>query len=143
MSLLQFPPFSLSRLLRTVFAPKPGERIAILIDLPDPRQVKNFEFLRNAEFTIQRHAHDAFYQELKNGVLAELQLRGGDLFAYQVTGGSNLDLPDLAFDPTGQEVSLERDVYPRYDIILCISIYSATAPFTAFAKKYVFRGDTL
>jgi len=143
MSLLQFPPFSLSRLLRTVFAPKSGERIAILIDLPDPRQVKNFEFLRNAELTIQRHAHDAFYQELKNGVLAELQLRGADLFAYQATGGSNLDLPDLAFDPTGQEVSLERDVYPRYDIILCISTYSATAPLTAFAKKYGFRGATL
>jgi aminopeptidase len=143
MSSKQFPPFSLSRLLRTVFAPKPGERIAILIDLPDPRRVKNLEFLQDAELTIQRHAHDAFYQELKNGVLAELQLRGGDLFAYQVTGGSNLELPDLAFDLTGQEVSLEREVYPRYDIILCISTYSATAPLTAFAKKHGFRGATL
>ena len=31
-----FPPFSLTRLLRTVFAPKGGERVAILIDLPEP-----------------------------------------------------------------------------------------------------------
>ena len=31
-------------------------------------------------------------------------------------------------------MSLEKDVYPNYDIILCISSYSATAPLTAFAK---------
>ncbi|MEJ0000700.1 MAG: hypothetical protein WDO13_16960 [Verrucomicrobiota bacterium] len=40
-------------------------------------------------------------------------------------------------------MSLERDVYPNYDLILCISTYSATAPLTAFAKKYGFRGATL
>jgi leucyl aminopeptidase (aminopeptidase T) len=38
---------------------------------------------------------------------------------------------------------LEKDVYPKYDIILCISTYSATAPLTAFAKQYGFRGATL
>ena len=43
---IQFPPFSLTRLLKTVFAPKPGERVAILIDLPDPRAVKDFAFLK-------------------------------------------------------------------------------------------------
>src|SRR5580658_3013433 len=108
-----FPPFSLTRLLTTVFAPKPGERVAILIDLPDPRAVKDFAFLNDPALTIQRHAHDVFYQGLKKGGLAELEWTGGDLFAYKVTGGSNLDLPDAAFDPTGREVSLEKDVYPR------------------------------
>jgi aminopeptidase len=138
-----FPPFSLTRLLTTVFAPKPGERIAILIDLPDPRAVKDFAFLKDTALTIQRHAHDVFYQGLKKGGLAELKLTGGDLFAYQVTGGSNLDLPDAAFDPAGREVSLAKDVYPRYNIILCISTFSATAPLTAFAKQFGFRGATL
>lgn len=84
-----------------------------------------------------------FYEGLKNGVLDELGLKGGEIFAYAITGGSNLDLPDAAFAPDGREVSLERDVYPHYDIILCISTYSATAPLTAFAKKYGFRGATL
>ncbi|MDB6015835.1 MAG: hypothetical protein JWR19_324 [Pedosphaera sp.] len=139
----KFPPFSLTRLLNTVFAPKPGERIAILIDLPDPQQIKNFAFLKDDKLTIQRHAHDVFYQGLKNGGLAELKLRGGDLFAYQITGGSNLDLPDQAYDPSGRELSLEKDVYPNFDIILCISTYSATAPLTAFAKRIGFRGATL
>jgi hypothetical protein len=138
-----FPPFSLTRLLNTVFAPKPGERIAILIDLPDPRAVKDFSFLKDPALTIQRYAHEVFYQGLKNGGLAELKLTGGDLFAYEITGGSNLDLPGNAFDPAGREVIFEKDIYPRYQIILCISTFSATAPLTAFAKQFGFRGATL
>ena len=139
----KFPPFSLTRLLRTVFAPEPGGRIAILIDLADPRDIKEFAFLHDARLGVQRRAHDVFYQGLKQGGLAELGLRGGELFAYQITGGSNLDLPDRAVDPAGKELSLGRDIYPNYDIILCISTFSATAPLTAFARKYGFRGATL
>jgi aminopeptidase len=138
-----FPPFSLTRLLKTVFAPKPGERIAILIDLPDPKEVKGFAFLKKPEFTIQRHAHDVFYEGLKNGGLDEFQLSGGDLFAYQITGGSNLDLPEVAFDLAGRELKFASDIYPRFNIILCISTFSATAPLTAFAKQFGFRGATL
>jgi aminopeptidase len=138
-----FPPFSLSRLLRTVFYPKAGEKVAILIDLDDPHQVKGFAFLKDPDLTIQRHAYEVFYQGLKNGVLKELGLTGGDFFAYKITGGSNLDLPDPAVTTEGKEVSLERDIYPNYNLILCISTYSATAPLTAFAKKYGFRGATL
>jgi hypothetical protein len=138
-----FPPFSLSRLLRTTFAPRAGERVALLIDLPDPAQIKDFVFLRDPELSIQKYAHDIFYQGLKQGVLDELQLQGGELFAYQITGGSNLDLPDRCVAPDGSHLSLSKDVYPNYQIILCISTYSATAPLTAFAKQYGFRGATL
>ena len=59
----------------------------------------------------------------------------GDFFAYEITGGSNLDLPDAVFAPDGRELSLEKDIYMNFDIILCISTYSATAPLTAFAKS--------
>jgi len=138
-----FPPFNLARLLRTVFQPKAAERVAIFIDLDDPHQVKDFGFLKNPSLTIQKHAYEVFYQGLKNGSLKELNLTGGDFFAYKITGGSNLDLPDLAVTPEGREVSLEKDVYPNYKLILCISTYSATAPLTAFAKQYGFRGATL
>jgi leucyl aminopeptidase (aminopeptidase T) len=105
--------------------------------------VKDLAFLKDDKLTIQRHAYDVFYQGLKNGGLADLKLTGGDLFAYQVTGGSNLDLPPTAFDPSGKELNLEKDIYPNYDIILCISTFSATAPLTAFAKRFGFRGATL
>ena len=139
----KFPPFSLSRLLKTVFNPKSGERVAILIDLEDPHEVKDFGFIKNGDLTIQRHAYEVFYKGLKNGVLEQLGLTGGEMFAYRITGGSNLDLPDLAVAVDGTELSLERDIYPNYKLILCISTYSATAPLTAFAKKYGFRGATL
>ncbi|MDB6109002.1 MAG: hypothetical protein JWR69_752, partial [Pedosphaera sp.] len=49
----KFPPFSLTRLLNTVFEPKPGQRVAILIDLLDPRQIKDFAFLKDEKLTIQ------------------------------------------------------------------------------------------
>ena len=89
-----FPPFSLSRLLRTVFAPQGGERICILIDLDDPRELDGFRFLQNPDLSIQRNAHDVFYQGLRDGVMHELGLSGGEMFAYAITGGSNLDLPE-------------------------------------------------
>ncbi len=140
---MKFPPFSLTRLLRTVFEPVAGKRVCILIDLPEPRQVMDFAFLKDASLTIQRRAHDVFYQGLKNGAAAELGTQGGELFAYRITGGSNLDLPDEAFTPDGRQVSFAKDIYPHYELILCISTYSATAPLTAFAKQYGFRGATL
>ena len=138
-----FPPFSLTGLLRRTFAPKPRQKVCVLIDLEDPRDIKDFEFLNNPDLSIQRNAITFIYEALKNGVLDELGLEGGEIFAYQITGGSNLDLPDKAFIPSGHAVSLERDVYPKYDIILCVSTFSATAPLTAFAKKFGFRGATL
>ena len=137
-----FPPFSLTRLLKNTFEPKAGQKICILIDLENPKDVVNFKFLENPDLSIQRNAITYFYHGLKNEAMKELDLLGGEIFAYEVTGGSNLDLPDRAVTPEGKEVSLERDVYPVYDIILCISTYSATAPLTEKAKKFGFRGAT-
>ena len=143
MDLPHFPPFCLARLLRNTFRPRPGERICILIDLPEIGLANGWAFLGDERFSIQRHAHDSFYKALHDGVMTELGLVGGEFFAYQETGGSNLDLPDRAVAPDGREVSLEREVYPSYDIILCISTHSATAPLTALAKRHGFRGATL
>jgi hypothetical protein len=139
----KFPPFSLTRLLRTVFDPKRGERICILIDLEDPRDAEGFRFLQDSRLTVQRIAHDAFYQGLRAGALFELELTGGEMFAYKITGGSNLDLPENAVATDGRELHLVDDVLKQYDIVLCISTFSATAPLTAFAKKHGFRGATL
>jgi aminopeptidase len=138
-----FPPFSLTRLLRTVFDTKPGQRICILIDLEDPRAVKDFAFLKDARLSIQRHAYEVFFKGLRDGALEELGLIGGEIFAYKITGGSNLDLPDEAWASDGRQLSFSRDIYPCYDLILCISTYSATAPLTAFAKQFGFRGATM
>jgi len=139
----QFPKFDLYRLLHTVFQPTFGRSICILIDLPSLAEAKDMAFLNNPDRAIQRRAYEYFHQGLHNGVMDELVLKGGEMFAYTQTGGSNLDMPDECADMTGKCLSLERDVYPNYDIILCISTFSATAPLTAFAKQYGFRGATL
>ena len=138
-----FPTFDLATLLKSTFAPREGQRICILIDLPDPSQMKDFQFLKNPELPIQANAVNFFHKPLHTRVMKELALQGGGIFAYKITGGSNLDLPDEAVTPEGTTVSLEKDIYPDHDIILCVSTYSATAPLTAFAKQYKFRGATL
>ncbi len=139
-----FPPFCLERLLRTVFTPTEGRKVCILIDLPDISLMKEFAFLQDPAFAIQSRAEEHFYQGLhRDGVMASLGMTGGEMFAYEMTYGSNLDLTDVCCDKDGHRLSLETDIYPDYDIILCISTYSATAPLTAMAKKYNFRGATL
>ena len=140
----EFPPFSLERLLRTVFTPTEGKKVCILIDLPDISLMKDFGFLGLPQFAIQGRAYEHFYQGLhRDGVMAALGMSGGEMFAYEMTYGSNLDLSDACTDQAGNVLSLETDIYADYDIILCISTYSATAPLTAMAKKYNFRGATL
>lgn len=139
-----FPPFDLARLLRTVFAPRDGERVCILIDLEDPRDVRGFGFLADPALAIQRHAYEVFYCGLREGVARELRLDSSiGFFAYRITGGSNLDLPPDAWTPEGRCIQAETEIYPHYDLVLCVSTFSATAPLTAFAKRYGFRGATL
>lgn len=142
-AIADFPKFDLAKLLGTVFDPIEGCRVAILIDLPDTSQMKDFAFLSDPALTIQEKAHSVFYQGLQGNVAKQLGVSGGEMFAYHETGGSNLDLPDEAVDSSGRTISLEASVYTQYDLILCISTFSATAPLTAFAKKFGFRGATL
>ncbi len=140
----RFPAFSLSRLLSTVFDPVAGSRVCILVDFDDPAPlIKDFSFLRQDGFPIQKNAWKHFHQGLQDGVLEQLGMSGGEMFAYRCTHGSNLDLTDDVWDTSGNLLSLDRDIYPNYDLILCISTYSATAPLTAKCKQFGFRGATL
>lgn len=139
-----FPPFSAAKLLRTVFGPPQDCRVCVLIDFDEPADlIKDFAFLKQDGFPVQKNAHRHFYQALRDGVMDELGMSGGELFAYRCTHGSNLDLEDDVWDTDGKHLSLDRDIYPNYDLILCISTYSATAPLTAKAKEYGFRGATM
>lgn len=140
---MNYPDFDLYRLLDTVFKPKKGEKVAVLIDLEDPTGVRDLAFLQQDGHSIQKMAHEHFYLGLKNGVMEKLGLTGGELYCYKMTEGSNLDLEDEAYAPDGRVLSFEKDIYPNYDILLCISTNSATAPLTASAKIHNFRGATM
>lgn len=138
-----FPPFSLSRLLTTCFGQGNGEKVCILIDLPNPADIEDFKFLEDETLSIQNYGYETFYKGFKTGGLEAMNWTGGDIFAYKETGGSNLDMEDGCFDPEGNALSLDADIYPNYDIILTVSTYSATAPLTAKCKQFGFRGATL
>lgn len=138
-----FEPFSLTRLLTTCFGSGNGERVCVLIDLPNPGDIKNFKFLEDETLSIQNYGHEVFYKGFQQGALELMNWKGGEIFAYKETGGSNLDMEDVCFNPEGTELSLDRDIYTQYDIILTVSTFSATAPLTAKCKEFGFRGATL
>ena len=140
----KFPPFDPARLLSTVFEPTQGCRVCILTDFQEPQElIRNFAFLEQEGFEVQKNAHKYFYETLHAGVMDQLGMTGGEMFAYRCTKGSNLDLDDEVWNTKGEELSLDRDIYANYDLILCVSTYSATAPLTAKCKEYGFRGATM
>ena len=140
----EFPDFSLTRLLGTVFQPTEQCRVCILIDLEDLSLMTDYAFLDRPGHEVQKKAYEEFYLGLRDrGGLEELGMTGGDIYAFAMTYGSNLDLQDECRDVKGNSLSLDRDIYTNYDIILCISTYSATAPLTAKAKQFGFRGATM
>jgi aminopeptidase len=139
----KYLPFDLKRLLKTIFNPKKGEKFAILIDLKNPKDVVNFNFLKNDKLGVQKKAHDIFYKGIHDSLKSEMGLGACDFFAYETTGGSNLELPPTVISPDGASHHLENEIYHNYDIILYITDYSATAPATAAAKKHGFRGATM
>lgn len=138
-----FPEFSLERLLGSVFEPTEDCRVCILIDLEDMSLMEGYGFLDADGHEVQKKAFEEFYLGLKDGGMESLGMTGGEIFAYPMTHGSNLDLRDECYDVDGNELSLDEDIYPNYDIILCISTFSATAPLTAKAKEFGFRGATM
>ncbi len=139
----EFLPFRLQRLMETCFGQGSGEKLCILIDLPNPEDIKDFRFLQDPTLSIQNYGHKIFYEGFKNGGLEEMNYTAGDIYAYKETGGSNVDIDDECYDPEGNKLSLDRDIYPEYQLILAVTTFSATAPLTAKAKEYGFRGATL
>lgn len=138
-----FPEFSLERLLGTVFEPTTGCKVCVVIDLENTDDMAGYAFLDKPGHEIQKKAYQEFYLGLKDGGMEALGMTGGELFAVPMTYGSNLDLKDECYDVEGNTLSLDRDIYPNYDIILCITTYSATAPLTEKCKEFGFRGATL
>ena len=85
-----FPPFSLTRLLATVFEPTEGCRVCILIDFEDPADVK--ASVRVPRQTTARDPEESATSNsttaCKDGAMEELGMTGGEMFAFPMTYGS-------------------------------------------------------
>ena len=68
-----FPPFDLEQLLQTVFEPKRGEKLCILIDLENPQDILQFAFLKKEGFQVQKKAYSTFLEGLHPGCHAEVR----------------------------------------------------------------------
>ena len=140
----EFSSFNLQKLLVTCFGSSTSPlKVCILIDLQDLSLMKDKSFLNDSKYAVQKHAVEKFLNPLRSSNFDTFNVSQVDLFAYQTTFGSNLDPEDHAVDEAGTSISLEKDVYPHYDIILAITDFSLTAPLTAQAKVHNFRGATL
>lgn len=138
-----FPRFSLTRLLSTVFEIRGDERIGVFTDLPDPSAVKDLAFLATCTpGTPQHHAYHTLLQGLTTGEAADLSYGGVQFYAYAEVGGSNLELPETLWTPTGAQRNL-RQVLGELDLVIYMGTWSATAPITALAKEIGFRGATM
>ena len=51
--------------METCFQEGQGDKICILIDLPDPKDATNFKFLEDDTLPIQNYGHKVFYQGFK------------------------------------------------------------------------------
>src|SRR5207249_4767772 len=135
---MNIPEFDLVRLINTIFRPQPGERIAVFIDLPNLQDLRGWKFLDNQELTTQRIAYEVFYQGLLNHKI-QLPFASVGFFAYEPTGGSNLDLPETVLTPAGRTLTLLKDVLTHLAIVPYLSTYAATSPLTALPTKLALR----
>ena len=83
-----FPKFSLKRLLSTCFGTDHTDslKICILIDLPDLSLMHEHKFLKSDGFSVQKYAHDVFFNNLVNGVSESLSFTENGFFAFKTTG---------------------------------------------------------
>src|SRR6188768_517311 len=102
---MNIPEFDLARLIRTVFHPRAGERIAVFIDLPQPKDVAGWKFLNDPKLVTQKIAYEVFYQGLLQRK-TELPFSSVGFYAYTPTGVSNLELPATVVDFEGKTLRL-------------------------------------
>lgn len=113
--------FNLDKLLRDVFAPIPGERVLVMVDLPRPGLADNPDWAERRRMAA----------EWREG-FARLGCEAAPLLQYPATPGNNADLgPTGRAD--GQEVSITEAI-ARAHIVVAMTTHSATAPLSAFVK---------
>ena len=71
-----FAPFSLTRLLTTCFGRGNGEKVCILIDLPNPADIKDFKFLEDETLSIQNYELRGFLQGFQKWTARRDELDG-------------------------------------------------------------------
>ena len=136
----------LSSVLRSVFAPKEGEKdLTFLVDLPGGQTPDAYEWLDRRRMSIE-------WFSLLQEHAAEWPFQAFNFAMYDNVGSNNADLPPFAeiadsrpargqARPTGK--ILLPDLLAASSVVIAPTQFSATAPLKLLARTYPFRGATL
>jgi len=128
------PDFDVIRLFTTVFSPRPGEKVTVLVDLPHGA-------LQDDDAWADRRQMAEEWRHALAEAAGQLGLTVHPLVSYLATGQSNGPLPEGAWREA-QPVKL-LDVLADTDIALALTRYSATAPLMTLGKRMRLRGASM
>ena len=119
--------FDLEKLFIDVFAPRRGDVVTIMYDLPHG-EIRDCE-----EWRLRREMASAWHRKL--GEFANrYEFTVNPIVTYQATGAHNSDMPSDGVSQ-GQAVRLEN-IIKGSTIILSMTQYSASAPLLRFTGRY-------
>jgi hypothetical protein len=117
----------LSKLLRDVFDPQPGEVCTVMVDLPR-------EGIEDTDSWRERRDMAARWREALHDLGAERGFEVRSLLTFPSTGGNNADLPPHGWID-GAEVDL-IEALASSTLVIAMTQYSATAPLAVLADAH-------
>jgi hypothetical protein len=119
--------FDLEKLFMAVFAPRTGDVVTIMYDLPHDRIHDNEEWHERREMAEEWHRKiEAFSKQY--GMVVN------PIVTYNATGSHNSNMPQYGIWK-GQQTSIE-DILRNSTIVISMPEYSATAPLIRLSKKH-------
>jgi hypothetical protein len=119
--------FSLEKMFVDVFAPRKGENVTIMVDLPQG------EIHDTQEWQERRQMAEEWHQEMAQ-FSRKFGIRVNPMVTYAATGMHNGVLPEYGICE-GNQVRLD-DIARNSTIIISMPQFSGSAPLIAFTKNY-------
>jgi len=119
--------FDIVRLFREVVNPQKDEVITFLVDHP------NDDVKSNAAWHERRKMAEEWHAGIVD-LCREIGAKLKPIVSFPATGANNADLPDKG-EADGKKVSIKK-ILKKTNVCFALTEYSATAPLTAFTRKY-------
>jgi hypothetical protein len=120
-------PFDIEKLIVDVFAPQPGEKVLVIVDLPDGDIQDYGMWADRREMASEWHAA---FQQLEGSLGIDVH----PILFYAATGAHNGPLPETG-TMDGEQVLID-ELFADANIIVALTEFSATAPLVEATQKY-------
>jgi hypothetical protein len=119
--------FNLKKLFVDVFNPQKGEKVLLMVDLP------NDDLKDNPAWRERREMAEEWYDVISH-LGRDYGLRVYPIFSYPATGTHNGPMP-VAGEMGEEKIPLE-EIMSDSNIVIAMTEYSATAPLVKYSEKY-------